>query len=118
MVAKRGGGQAVAADQDDRFRGRHFMSEVILCALHWDLAFPISYRDLVLMLSDRGEQDQRVVKQLVKPGLGFGSLRTAERTSAGYEAVAMIRKRQIQNIGGHNMQAWTAFVARLFTVAA
>jgi transposase-like protein len=114
MVAKRGGGQAVAADQDDRFRGRHFMSEVILCALHWALAFPISYRDLALMLSDRGEQDQR----LVKPGLGFGSLRTVERTSAGYEAMAMIRKRQILNIGGHNMQAWTAFVARLFTVAA
>ena len=36
------------------FKGRHFTSEVILWALRWYLAFPISYRDLALMLSDRG----------------------------------------------------------------
>jgi hypothetical protein len=33
---------------------RHFASEVILWALRWYLAFPISYRDLASMLSDRG----------------------------------------------------------------
>jgi IS6 family transposase len=45
----------MAADQDGAlFRGRHFASEVILWALRWYLAFPISYRDLALMLSDRG----------------------------------------------------------------
>ena len=37
-----------------RSKGQHFTSEVILCALRWYLAFPISYRDLTLMLSDRG----------------------------------------------------------------
>ena len=36
------------------FKGRHFTSEVILWALRWYLAFPISYRALASMLSDRG----------------------------------------------------------------
>ena len=43
----------VAARQDGSFKGRHFTSEVILWALRWYLAFPISYRDLAAMLSDR-----------------------------------------------------------------
>jgi hypothetical protein len=34
-----------------RFKGRHFTAEVILWAVRW---FPISYRDLELMLQDRG----------------------------------------------------------------
>jgi hypothetical protein len=54
MGARRDDGQAMAVDQGDAFRGRHFTSEVILWALRWYLAFPISYRDLALMLSDRG----------------------------------------------------------------
>ncbi len=41
-------------DQDGSFKGRHFASEVILWALRWYLAFPISYRDLGAMLADRG----------------------------------------------------------------
>jgi IS6 family transposase len=41
-------------DQCDAFKGRQFMAEVILWALRWYLAFPVSYRDLSLMLSDRG----------------------------------------------------------------
>jgi hypothetical protein len=44
----------MAADQEQSFKGRHFTSEVILWALRWYLAFPISYRDLSLMLADRG----------------------------------------------------------------
>jgi IS6 family transposase len=44
----------MAMGQHDSFKGRHFTSEVILWALRWYLAFPISYRDLALMLSDRG----------------------------------------------------------------
>ena len=39
--------------QDGTFKG-HFASEVILLALRWYLAFPISYHDLSAMLSDRG----------------------------------------------------------------
>ena len=40
-------------DQHCSFKGRHITSEVILWALRWYLAFPISYRDLALMLTDR-----------------------------------------------------------------
>ena len=43
-----------AAERDGSFKGRHFTSEVILWALRWCLAFPISDRDLALMLADRG----------------------------------------------------------------
>jgi len=34
-------------EQDGAFKGRHFTSAVILWALRWYLAFPISYRDVV-----------------------------------------------------------------------
>lgn len=44
----------MATRQDLPFKGRHFTSEVILWALRWYLAFPIIYRDLAAMLSDRG----------------------------------------------------------------
>ena len=44
----------MAAGPDGGFKGRHFTSEVILWALRWYLAFPISYRDLAAMLLDRG----------------------------------------------------------------
>jgi IS6 family transposase len=36
------------------FKGRQFTAEVILWAVRWYLMFPISYRDLELMLLDRG----------------------------------------------------------------
>jgi len=36
------------------FKGRHFTGEVILWAVRWYLMFPVSYRDLELMLADRG----------------------------------------------------------------
>ena len=64
------------------------------------------------------EQDHRRIKRLVRPGLGFGGLETAERILAGYEAMAMIRKGQVHNVGGRDMQAQAAFVAGLFEVAA
>ena len=64
------------------------------------------------------EQDHRRIKRLVRPGLGFGGLETAKRALAGYEAMAMIRKGQVRNVGGRDMQAQAAFVAGLFGVAA
>ncbi|HZH06501.1 MAG TPA: IS6 family transposase [Lautropia sp.] len=39
---------------DRAFKGRQFTAEVILWAVRWYLMFPISYRDLELMLADRG----------------------------------------------------------------
>ena len=44
----------MAVGRNGGFKGRHFTSEVILWALRWYLAFPISYRDLTAMLADRG----------------------------------------------------------------
>jgi hypothetical protein len=40
--------------QDQVFKGRQFTAEVILWAVRWYLMFPVSYRDLELMLMDRG----------------------------------------------------------------
>ena len=39
---------------DSTFKGRQFTAEVILWAVRWYLMFPVSYRDLELMLQDRG----------------------------------------------------------------
>lgn len=64
------------------------------------------------------EQDQHRIKRLVRPGLGFGSLRTARRTLAGYGAMSMIRKGQVYNIGDLDMPAHAPCVAGLFEVAA
>ena len=46
--------QAVQVPRDQSFKGRQFTAEVILWAVRWYLMFPISYRDLELMLRDRG----------------------------------------------------------------
>src|SRR6185437_3434756 len=63
----------------------------------------------VKFLNNIVEQDHRRIKRLVRPGLGFGSLPTARRTLAGYEGMAMIRKGQVRNIGGSEMQRQAAF---------
>jgi transposase-like protein len=64
------------------------------------------------------EQDHRRIRRLIRPGLGFGSFWTARRTLAGYEAMAMIRKGQLRNIGGRDMRAQASFIAELFENAA
>lgn len=64
------------------------------------------------------EQDHRRIKRLARPGLGFGSLRTARRTLAGYKVMAMIRKGQVHNVDGRDMREQAAFIAELFAVAA
>ena len=64
------------------------------------------------------EQDHRRVKRLVRPGLGFGGFRTARRTLAGFEAMAMIRKGQIRNISGFDIRGQATFLASTFDVAA
>jgi transposase, IS6 family len=59
----------------------------------------------VKYLNNIVEQDHRRVKRLICPGLGFGSFWTARRTLAGYEVMAMIRKGQVQNIGGNDIKS-------------
>ena len=41
------------------------------------------------------EQDHRFIKKLVKAGMYFKSFISAKNTLAGYEAIHMIRKKQI-----------------------
>jgi transposase, IS6 family len=40
--------------QGEAFKGRQFTAEVIVWAVRWHLILPIIYRDLELMLLDRG----------------------------------------------------------------
>src|SRR5215212_3697191 len=47
-------GGAGVMGRGKEFKGRQFTAEVILWAVRWYLMFPISYRDLELMLLDRG----------------------------------------------------------------
>jgi len=56
------------------------------------------------------EQDHRRIKRLVRPGLGFGSMRTARPTLAGYEAMAMTRKGKVHKIDGRGMPAQHTFI--------
>jgi len=46
----------VKQDNKNPFKGRQFTAEVILWAVRWYPQFPIRYRDLECMLSDRGVQ--------------------------------------------------------------
>ena len=68
-------------------------------------------------LNNRVEQDHRRVKRLTRPMLGFGSFRTARRTLAGVEAMAMLAKGQVRAVPVSDMPAQRAFVAGLFGVA-
>jgi IS6 family transposase len=49
-------GLAVKQSNKNMFKGRQFTAEIILWAVRWYLQFPISYRDLERMFSDRGIQ--------------------------------------------------------------
>ena len=64
------------------------------------------------------EQAHRRPKRVIGPGLGFGGFHTARRTLAGYEAMAMIRKGQVRNIGGSDIRAQATFITGLFEMAA
>ncbi len=49
-------GLAVQQNNKNLFKGRQFTAETILWSVRWCLQFPISYRDLEHMFSDRGIQ--------------------------------------------------------------
>jgi transposase-like protein len=71
----------------------------------------------VKYLNNIVEQDHRHVERVTRPGLGFGGFWTARRTLAGYEAMAMIRKGQVRNIGGNEIGAQATFIVTLFDIA-
>src|ERR687894_57340 len=51
--------QVGSVGPEQPFKGRQFTAEVILWAVRWYLMFPISHRDLELMLADRGVEVAR-----------------------------------------------------------
>jgi IS6 family transposase len=65
---------------------------------------PIKY------LKNRIEQDHRRIKRLVKPGLGFGSFPKARRPLRGHEAMAIIRKGQIEDIDREDVTGQISFI--------
>jgi len=53
--------------QDRPLKGRQLTAEVILWAVQWYLMFPIGYRDLEVMLLDRGvELDHTTIFRLIQ----------------------------------------------------
>src|SRR3712207_1821882 len=69
-------------------------------------------------LNNRVEQDHRRIKCLTRPRLGFQSFRTARRTLAGIEAMAMLSKGQVRALPAKDIPAQRAFVHRVFGLAA
>ncbi len=69
-------------------------------------------------LNNRVEQDHRRVKRRTGPMLGFKSFRTARRTLAGVEALAMLTKGQVRAVPANDMSAQRAFVHQIFGLAA
>jgi len=64
------------------------------------------------------EQDHRCIKRLVKPGMGFFSVETAERTLQVYEVMNMIREGCVDGVGKGDIKDQVPFIASLFRVAA
>src|SRR5215213_1796450 len=64
------------------------------------------------------EQDHRRIKRRTRPTPGFGSFRTARRTLAGVEAMAMLAEGQVCVVPSNDMPAQQAFVHQLFGLAA
>ena len=50
--------------------------------------------------------------------LGFGGFRTARRTLAGIEAMAMLTKGQVRAVPSNDMPAQRSFVHQIFGLAA
>jgi transposase, IS6 family len=79
--------KAAAVRQDQAFKGRQFTAEVILWAVRWYLMFPISYRDLELMLQDRGvEVDHTTIfrwESIQSCGVHYAANATASLPFAG-----------------------------------
>ena len=64
------------------------------------------------------EQDHRFIKRLVKPGMGFFSDLTTQRTLQGYEIMNMIRKGQGQGVAKGDIRRQVALVATVFGLVA
>ena len=68
-------------------------------------------------LNNLVEQNHRLIKRLVKSGMGFGSFNTARRTIKGYEIINMMHKGQIKNLRKGAVTGRVKFIAEIFGVA-
>jgi transposase-like protein len=64
------------------------------------------------------EQDHRFIKKRIAASLGFRSIQGALNTTAGYEAMHMIRKGQVRWLANGDVLGQRAFIHSLFDIAA
>ncbi len=69
-------------------------------------------------LNNRVEQDHRRIKRRTRPLLGLQSFRTARRTLAGVEALAMLTKGQVRAAPANDIPAQRAFIHQIFGLTA
>ena len=69
-------------------------------------------------LNNMVEQDHRRIKRRTGPMLGFKGFRTARRTLAGVEAMALLTKGQVRAAPANDISAQRAFVHQVFGLAA
>jgi IS6 family transposase len=72
----------------------------------------------VKYLNNLIEQDHRFIKRRIRPGLGFFSFGTAQRTLVGFETMNMLRKGQVNGVNKGDILAQVRFVNQLFGLAA
>jgi transposase, IS6 family len=68
-------------------------------------------------LNNLVEQDHRRIKRRTGPMLGFGSFRTARRTLAGVEALAMLTKGQVRAAPADDISARRIFIHQVIGLA-
>ena len=71
----------------------------------------------VKYLNNLIEQDHRFIKRRTRPGLGFFSFDTAQRTLSGYETMNIIRKGQATGVNKGDVVAQVHFIDSLFGLA-
>ncbi|MBD1932579.1 IS6 family transposase [Trichocoleus sp. FACHB-69] len=64
------------------------------------------------------EQDHRAIKRIAKPMMAFKSFNTARLTLSGIEAMAMIRKGQVNGIDKGDTMSQAKFIKAIFCVSA
>jgi transposase, IS6 family len=73
---------------------------------------PVQYLNNII------EQDHRAIKRRVNAKQGFREFQAARRTIQGYEAMNIIRKRQVRWLSGSGVRRQNRFINELFEVAA
>ena len=105
------------------FKGRQFSQDMMLQSVRWYLAYALSYRNIEELMDEtyikvKGqckyvnnvvEQDHRRINRLTRPMIGFKNFHCAQRTLAGIEVVAMIKKGQMLNKAGDERSSTELF---------